>query len=164
MKRIAIIVVAAIISLSGTVFANAITVDDCFKEFSTARNAQQVNVNSFLMWIAKKCAGNDANAEILKKIDSVRVLDLEGCSDEVKNKFTKKMSNVTLDNMDDLVNVTEDGNKVRILAKMKDDVISKLLVMCYGSGDCCLVEINGKFAMNDLDGVVKSQMPKHNDR
>ncbi|MDE5572743.1 MAG: DUF4252 domain-containing protein [Muribaculaceae bacterium] len=164
MKRIAIILIAAIISLSGTMFANAITVDDCFKEFSSARNAEQVNINSFLMWIAKKCAGNDADAQALKKIDSVRVLDLESCSDDVKSNFTKKMSNVTLDGLDDIVNVSENGNKVRILAQIKNEKIRKLLVMCYGSGDCCLVEINGKFDMSDLDGVVKSQMPKHDDR
>ena len=161
MKRIAIIFIAAIISLSGTMLANAITVDDCFKEFSTSAKAEYVNINSFLMWLTKMCVGNEPE---LKNIDSVRVLDLESCSADVKKRFAKQMANVTLDNMDDLVNVTEDGNKVRILAQTKNDKIRKLLVICYGSEDCCLVEVNGKFDMSDLDGVVKSQMPKHDDR
>lgn len=163
MKRLALILLVAVLSLP-VAMAGKITTDELFNEFSSARNAESVKVNSFVMWLAKLTAGNDSDAEIIKNISSVRVLDLESCSSEVKARFANRATNVKLNDMEDLVNVTEDGNKVKILAKVKEEKIQKLLVMCYGPSDCCLVEINGNFDLKDLDGVVKSQMPRHNDR
>lgn len=164
MKRIALILLVAILSLPVALANKVTTTDDLFKEFSSARKAESVKINSFLMWLAKISMGNDPDAEIVKKISSVRVLDLESCSPEVKTRFANRAAQVTVSDMEDLVNVNEDGNKVKILGQIKKEKIHKLLVMCYGQSDCCLVEINGKFELKDLDDVVKSQMPRHNDR
>lgn len=164
MKRLALILLTATLFLSPTLAAKVITTDELFKEFASAPKVESVNINSFLMWLAKLSVGNDPDAEVVKKISSVRVLDLESCPKDVKTRFANRASQVTVNDMEDLVNVNKDGNKVKILAKIKKEKIHKLLVMCYGKSDCCLVEINGKFDMNDLDGVVKSQMPRHNDR
>ena len=163
MKRIALILLVAILSLP-VALASTITTDGLFKEFSKEPKAESVNINSFFMWLVKMSMGNDTDAEIVKKISSVRVLDLESCSPEVKTRFANRAAQITVSDMEDLINVNEDGNKVKILGQIKKEKIHKLLVMCYGQGDCCLVEINGKFDMQDLDGVVKSQMPRHNDR
>lgn len=164
MKRLALILLVAILTLPVALADKVTTADDLFKEFSSVRKAESVKINSFLMWLAKLSMGNDPDAEIVKKISSVRVLDLESCSPEVKTRFANRAARVTVDDMEDLVNVNEDGNKVKILAQIKKEKIHKLLVMCYGQSDCCLVEINGKFDLQDLDGVVKSQMPRHDDR
>ena len=163
MKRLAIILLVAILALPAAM-ASKVTTDELFNEFSSAQKAESVNLNSFVMWLAKLSVGNAPDADVIKNISSVKVLDLESCSQEVKSRFAKRAGEVTISDMEDLVNVNEDGNKVKILAKIKEDKIHKLLVLCYGQGDCCLVEINGKFDLKDLDGVVKSQMPKHNDR
>lgn len=164
MKRIVLIILVAILWLPAAFDTKAYTTDDLYKEFSSASKAEAVNINSFVMWLAKRCIGNDPDAEVVKKINSVRVIDLESCPPEVKKRFANRAATVTVDDMEDLVNVNEDGNKVKILAKINKDKIHKLLVMCYGQDDCCLVEISGKFDMSDLDGVVKSQMPRHDDR
>ena len=164
MKRIAIILIAAIISLSGTMLANAITVDDCFKKFSSAPNAKYVKVNSFLMTIAKMSVGNDPEAALIKKFDSMRVITLENCSETVKKQFANFMTSGSLDDMEEFVSANDDGNKVKILIKTKNDLIRKMLVVCYGAKDCCLVEINGKFSIDDIEDVANSQMPKHDDR
>ncbi len=163
MKRTAIILLIATLFLPITLAAKLTTPDELFKEFASAPKAEAVNVNSFLMWLAKLGAGNDPEAEIVKKISSVRVLDLESCSKEIKTRFANRATEVSVNGMEDLVNVNEDGNQVKILAKIKNEEIHKLLVICYGADDCCLVEINGKFDMKDLNGVIRSQMPRHND-
>lgn len=164
MKRLALILLIVTLFLPVAMIAQVTTTDELFKEFATAPKAESVNLNSFLMWLAKFAVGNDPDAKVVKKISSVRVLDLESCSKDVKTRFANRAAKVTINDMEDLMNVNEDGNKVKILAKIKKEKIHKLLVMCYGTSDCCLIEINGKFDMNDLDGVVKSQMPRHNDR
>lgn len=164
MKRIALVILVVIFWLPAAFTAKAYTTDDLYKEFSSASNAEAVNINSSVMWLAKRCIGNDPDTAVVKNINSVRVIDLNSCPPEVKKRFADRAATVTVDDMEDLVNVSEDGNKVKILAKINKDKIHKLLVMCYGQDDCCLVEINGKLDMNDLDGVVKSQMPRHDDR
>lgn len=164
MKRLALILLIATLFLPVTLAAKVITTDQLFNEFASTPKAESVKINSFLMWLAKLSIGNDPDAKVVKKISSVRVLDLESCSKDVKTRFANRAAQVSVSDMEDLINVNEDGNKVKILAQIKKEKIHKLLVMCYGTSDCCLVEINGKFDMKDLDSVVKSQMPRHNDR
>ena len=164
MKRIFLILFTAVILLPVALSAKTPSVDDLYKEFSSVPKVEAVNVNPFMMTVAKMFVGNDSNAQIVKKINSVRVLDLEGCPRSVRTRFANRVSNIQLKDMENLVDVKDDGDKVKILAKIKKDKIRKLLVLCYGNDDCCLVEINGKFEMKDVDGVVKSQKPRHNGR
>lgn len=165
MKRFALILLTAILMLPVSAVAKSVSVDDLYKEFSSAPEAEAVSIPPFLMKLAKLCMkGKDQDAKIVRKINSVRVLDLEDCSKTVKSRFANRVSNIQLKDMEELMDVRDDGDKVKILAKIKKDKISKLLILCYGNDDCCLVEVNGKFEMNDIDDVVKSQKPRHNGR
>ncbi len=163
MKRLALILLVTALSLPAVMAANVTSVDALFDEFSSEPQAESVRFNPFCMWLAKLFVGG-SDANVVKKISSVRVLDIDDCKSEVKTRFANRVANVSVKEMEDLVNVNDNGDKVKILARIKKDKIHKLLVMCYGAADYCLVEINGKFGMEDVNGVVKSQMPKRNDR
>lgn len=164
MKRLSIILLVALLILPAALANETVSTNDLFNEFSSEAKAESVNVNSFLMWVAKRCAGKQKGSEILDKISSVKVLDLESCNTLVKERFATRASQVSVKDMEPLVEANDDGNKVKVLAKIKDETIQRLLVICYGTEDCCLVEINGKFKLDELDGVVKSQIPRKNDR
>lgn len=164
MKRLTILLLVITFSLPVIIARDSVSVDDLFKEFSSERQAESVNVNSFLMWIAKRCAGKQKGSEALDKISSVKVLDLESCNASVKERFASRANHVSVKDMEPLVEANDDGTKVKVLAKIKNETIQRLLVMCYGTEDCCLVEINGKFKLDELDGVVKSQIPQHHER
>ncbi len=161
MKRVALILFIAFLIMPVTASAQVTTVDNLFKEFASVPEAESVKINSFWMRLAKLCVGNNPDGKIVKKINSVRIMDLESCSKDVKTRFANRASQISVRNMEDLINVNENGNKMKVLAQIKKGtIIRKLLVMCYGESDCCLLEINGKFDLNELEDVVRSQMPK----
>lgn len=166
MKRLILILVISLAGWSASIAASANneTLDNIFTEFSSVKNAEYVNVNPFMMWLGKQFVGNDPDADIVKKIKSVRVLDMEDCSNAAKSRFKQRVSDLALNGYEEMVRVNEDGEKVRVFAKMNKDTIHQMVIVCVSSDDCTLVEVNGKFKMSDVTGVVNSQTPKHNGR
>ena len=108
-------------------------INGLFNEFGSEKNADCVKVSSFMMSLGKMFAGHDEDAEIIRKIKSIKVLDLESCTASVKERFNKKV------------------NKVRVLMKTKKETIRELLFVCTGKEDCTLVQINGKFTKDDIN-------------
>lgn len=140
------------------------SIDSLFDEFGSAQNADCVNVSPFLMSIGKMFAGNDKDAEIIGKVKSMRVLDLEECSESIKTRFSKKANKLSLDGYEELMRVNDSGEKVRVLMKEKKDVIRELLFVITGNDDCTLVQINGKFTKDDIDKLVNQETGKKNGR
>lgn len=65
------------------------SINGLFNEFGSEKNADCVKVSSFMMSLGKMFAGHDEDAEIIRKIKSIKVLDLESCTASVKERFSK---------------------------------------------------------------------------
>ncbi|MCS2903794.1 DUF4252 domain-containing protein [Phocaeicola vulgatus] len=65
-------------------------INGLFNEFGSEKNADCVKVSSFMMSLGKMFAGHDEDAEIIRKIKSIKVLDLESCTASVKERFNLK--------------------------------------------------------------------------
>lgn len=166
MKRHILLTVISLL-LGTTTFAisaHAESANDIFNEFSTVPNAEYVNVNPWLMRLGKMFMDDDPDTAIVKKLKSVRVLDLEKCTPALKTNFKDRISKLSTKGYEEMIHSRENNEKVTIYAKMDNDFIRSLLIVCVGAKDCTLVEINGKFKMEDIPGVVDSQMPKHDGR
>ena len=72
-----------------------------------------------MMSLGKMFAGHDEDAEIIRKIKSIKVLDLESCTASVKERFNKKVNKLNLKGYDELMRVNDEGEKVRVLMKNK---------------------------------------------
>ncbi len=160
-KYIRILVVMMAVGMTATT-ATAQNVDEIFTEFASESEATCVKVNPFMMWLSKAFMGGGEDAKIARKVTSVRVLDVDDCGDAVKARFRNRMDGLAGGELEEIIRVNDDGEKVRVFARVEKDKIRKMLVLC--SDDCTLVEINGKFDMNDLSGVVDGQVSKHNGR
>lgn len=140
------------------------SIDSLFKEFGNEKNADCIKVSSFMMSLGKMFAGHDKGTEIVGKIKSMRVLDLEDCPTDVKERFHKKVKRLNLDGYDELMRVNDEGEKVHILMKTKKETIRELLFVCTGKEDCTLVQINGKFTKDDIDRLVNQETGKKHGR
>lgn len=136
------------------------TIDALFDEFAGERNADCVKVSPLMMSIGKMFCKHDEGMEGLHKIRSVKVLDLGECSAKVKERFNGKVRKLNQKGYEELMRVNDEGDKVRILMKTKKNVIRELLVVCSGNDDCTLIQINGKFAQDDIDGLVNMETGK----
>lgn len=133
------------------------SINGLFNEFGSEKNADCVKVSSFMMSLGKMFAGHDEDAEIIRKIKSIKVLDLESCTASVKERFSKKVNRLSLKGYDELMRVNDEGEKVRVLMKTKKETIRELLFVCTGKEDCTLVQINGKFTKEDIDKLVNQE-------
>ncbi len=108
------------------------SINGLFNEFGSEKNADCVKVSSFMMSLGKMFAGHDEDAEIIRKIKSIKVLDLESCTASVKERFNKKVNRLSLKGYDELMRVNDEGEKVRVLMKTKKETIRELLFVCTG--------------------------------
>lgn len=65
-------------------------INGLFNEFGSEKNADCVKVSSFMMSLGKMFAGHDEDAEIIRKIKSIKVLDLESLYGKRKRTVQQK--------------------------------------------------------------------------
>ena len=78
-------------------------------------------------------------------------------ADCVKERFSKKINAQRIKDYETLVQVNDEGEKVHILAKSKNDVIRELLIVCTGNGDCTLVQLKGKVSKEKIAKLLAKE-------
>ena len=145
MKRIFLILLTAVLLLPVALSAKTPTVNDLFKEFSSAPNAEFVTISSFPVELDSLNVQGYGKLGV-DMIESVKVLDLEKCPQMVKKRFANRVSNINLKDMENIVNTTiDEGADVKIFVRIKMEKIRKFLAICYSNRKCLVVELNGVF-------------------
>ncbi len=139
-------------------------VDGLLDKFSSEKNAECVKVSRLIMSLGSMFVGQDEDAWILRKIKSIRVLDLDDCQTNVKERFHREVDKLCFNGYDELIRVNDEGEKVRVLMRMKKETICELLLVCAGKEDCAIVQINGKFTKDDIDKLVNQETGKKHGR
>ena len=135
------LIAIALMIIYQTTFAQS--TKDIFEEFGKEWNAESVTISPFLMSLGRLFMDSDT-PEITKSIRSMKVLDLEDCSDKVKERFNRKINNLQTEGYETMIQTIDNGEKVRILTRIEKDVIRELLIVCTGNDDCALIQLNGK--------------------
>ncbi len=111
------------------------------KHFKDSPEAEYVGIPPLVMNFMKWFADDDSeDGRTFKMINSLSVLDLESCSQEVRTRFTKEAKTLKNHGYDLLTEVKDDGDWVQILIKEKRNRIRELLVLSLGD-ECALVKI-----------------------
>ena len=151
MKKAILFLIVIMISRIG--FAQ--NVDALYDKFKEKSGVESVSVSPLLMSFARLFMNEDKKSNpLIKGVNSVRVLDLEESSKEVKELFSKEVAKLNLNGYETWIQVREDGENVKVIAKMKNDTIKELLVMTTGKDDCALVIIKGKIRKEDIQAVI----------
>ena len=151
-----------LVIVAHTAFAQ--TADNLIDQFKNEPKAEFVHIPRLMMAMGKITpksgiydkddpTGND----IIKKISSMRMLDLGCCSPDTKQRFQNAIANLNTNGYEELVRVNDNGEKTRILTKMKGETICELLILNGGNDDCTIVEIKGKIRTSDLSKLINAQ-------
>ena len=154
------LVATALIIACQSTFAQS--TKDIFEEFGKEWNAESVSISPFFMTIGRLFMDNDT-PEIAKSINSMKVLDLEDCSNKVKARFNEKVNNLQLEGYETMIQAIEDGEKVRILTRIENNTVRELLIVCTGNDDCALIQLNGKIKKEDIAELVNEETKKRKD-
>ena len=141
MKKISLLLTLVIVCLTQV---KAIDVEGMFVKYKHSHNADNVSIGYPLMKLA--ClfiSDNNKDADIVKSINSVRVMDLEACSETIKDQFTRDANLLSDKRYEVLLDVNEEDEHTRILAKRKNKIIKELIILQTGK-EALLLRITGK--------------------
>lgn len=155
MKRTLLILIA-LLAMATTGMAQQ-TVNGLFNRYEDKAGAEYKNLGSLLMGIIKTFAADKSEeGQVIKSIKSIKVLDLEECTPEVKQEFAQKARNLKPRGMELLMQMKDDGENVCIWGKMKKETVRQLLIVT----DDKMVKIKGKFDLNGISNLINSKEKK----
>lgn len=128
---------------------SAQTADDIFNAFKDKPNVEYVNLPKAMMSLAAGAMEGKESSELIKKVDSMRVLNIENDSKLVK-QFEEKVKKLSKKGYEQMVNSNEEGEKAQILVKTKDEAITEMLVINIDGDECAMVQICGNIRPEDV--------------
>ena len=124
------------------------TVEALFKNFSNEKNITHLKLGGFVMTLARVFTDT-------RGVTGVEVYSFDECDQPVKSKLNDAINNLKDSSYETLVSTTQDGERTKVLVKIKEDYINEIVVIAGGS-EPALVRIKGKIRPEDVQEVVKN--------
>ena len=121
------------------------SLNNLYSEFSNEKKAENVNIGGLLLKMA-----NPLLVKIRQQDFSVRVLSLEECTADVKQRFNEKALNFNDRAFELFLSENEPNEKVRIHFKIQDDMIREMVIFTLGDNPA-MVHIKGKIKPSDIE-------------
>lgn len=134
---------------------SAQSVNDLFKEFKDKHNVEYVEIPKAMMSMASAIVKKEKGADLIKKIDHVRILSIEGDGALCK-EFNARAASLSKKGYVTMVNNNEDNEKALILVKTKGKKIIEMVIFDLEPSECSLIQLKGKFTSNDIKGLQTS--------
>ena len=152
MKKI-IATLALIIACQATFAQN---IDTLFSQFKDKEGADYMNIPTLMLKFMRTFtkSNNDKSYRFIKGIKSVKVLDMEDCTQEVKAEFLQEVQKLNLNGYETLVQTKEDGEEVQLIAKMDEENINDLIILITGKDECGLTLMKGKIKKEDINVMM----------
>jgi hypothetical protein len=124
------------------------TVEQLFRSFSKEKKTVHVKVGEFAFSIA-------SIFEDTRGVKDVEVFAFEECENDIKQRFNDAIKNLKDKSYETLVSTSENGERTKILVKIKDDIINEVVVLT-GGDEPVLIRIKGKIKPDDVKSVVQN--------
>lgn len=153
MKKIILSIMLTVACLTDM---QAQTASQLFSQFRHEKNAEYTHVPAVMWKVFKSLVGKeDKEARFfMKHIRSIRTLDMEDCSQQVKAKFHSAVGRLKTSGYTELIRSNEDDERTMILVKEKRGKFRELLIVESSEDDCQLVQIKGKISPDEVEKIV----------
>ena len=155
MKKI-IATLALIIACQATFAQN---IDTLFSQFKDKEGADYMNIPTLMLKFMRTFtkSNNDKSYRFIKGVKSVKVLDMEDCTQEVKAEFLQEVQKLHLNGYETLLQTKEDGEEVQLIAKMDEENINDLIILITGKDECGLTLMKGKIKKEDINVMMNDE-------
>ena len=155
MKKI-IATLALIIACQATFAQN---IDTLFSQFKDKEGADYMNIPTLMLKFMRTFtkSNNDKSYRFIKGVKSVKVLDMEDCTQEVKAEFLQEAKKLKPSGYETLLQTKEDGEEVQLIAKMDEENINDLIILITGKDDCGLTLMKGKIKKEDINVMMNDE-------
>ena len=120
-------------------------------DFKKEKKADYVSLPRFLVKMGMKSAGQK---ELAKRISAIKMLDLEECSQTVKEDYAKRLSALPSQGYEVLMRMKDGDDKVFFLIKEQQNWVVELLIGSCGDSNN-LVLFSGEFKLEELAGMIQ---------
>ena len=120
-------------------------------DFKKEKKADYVNLPRFLVKMGMKSAGQK---ELAKRISAIKMLDLEECSQTVKEDYAQRLSSLPSQGYEVLMRMKDGDDKVFFLIKEQQNWVVELLIGSCGDSNN-LVLFSGEFKLEELAGMIQ---------
>lgn len=159
MKKVMMMAVLAFMAIS---VQAQMSVDGLMKKYKNSPKAEYVHVPKAMITLAKAIKTGDADdyTKYLKHIDSIKVLDMEDCSNAVKQQFFKDVARLKTTGYEELVTAKEADEQTVIMVKRNKTGIKELVIVNSGDDDAALIQILGNIKNSEIQKIVAKKKKK----
>lgn len=159
MKKV--MMIAALVFMTMTVQAQ-MSVDRLMRKYKHSPKAEYVHVPKMMMTLAKAIKTGDADdyTKYLKHIDSIKVLDMEDCSNAVKQQFFKDVTQLKTVGYEELMTAKEADEQTVIIVKRSRTGIKELVIVESDNDDAALIQILGNIKDSEIQKILAEEKKK----
>lgn len=159
MKKVMMMAVLAFMAMS---VQAQMSVDGLMKKYKNSPKAEYVHVPKVMITLAKAIKTGDADdyTKYLKHIDSIKVLDMEDCSNAVKQQFFKDVTQLKTAGYEVLMTAKEAKEQTVIMVKRSKTGIKELVIVDSGDDDAALIQIMGNIKDSEIQKIIAEEKKK----
>lgn len=135
-------------------------VSTLFHELKQYPHTEYVSLSFPFINLIKLAVSDKESSQIIKKVKSIKVLNMEKCNEESKERFKKKTSALTQNGYETLLKVNDEGENVSVLSKIQKEKIKEVLIIVTDENECSLIQIKANLQMEDINRLINNDMKK----
>ncbi len=153
MKKILFLLMTVLVVSCGMLHHNA---DDIINDMRDARHAQYVNVGSGLLGLGRMVSPTLSEASL--GISSVQVLDLSKCNPNVRDKFRKRIMDLTKSRSYEEIVTNQTGYETRTALVRRDgQYVSEIVLVNASQASDVMLLIFGHINLENLERIVNDK-------
>ena len=153
MKKILFLLMSVLVVSCGMLHHNA---DDIINDMRDARHAQYVNVGSGLLGLGRMVSPTLSEARL--GISSVQVLDLSKCNPNVRDKFRKRIMDLTKNRSYEEIVTNQTGYETRTALVRRDgQYVSEIVLVNASQASDVMLLIFGHINLENLERIVNDK-------
>jgi len=153
MKKILFLLMTVLVVSCGMLHHNA---DDIINDMRDARHAQYVNVGSGLLGLGRMVSPTLSEASL--GISSVQVLDLSKCNPNVRDKFRKRIMDLTKNRSYEEIVTNQTGYETRTALVRRDgQYVSEIVLVNASQASDVMLLIFGHINLENLERIVNDK-------
>ena len=156
MKTLMLIVSLFIASMAQ---AQISKLDKIFEEYKEQKGITSIKIGKPMFKMLNKMKLSDTDVDVIKpllgKINSIKMLVLEGENPKLQGEVIKAIDNLKYE---ELMVVNSEGNKIKFLAeKTEGDFLSNLLLSINSEDETVFMILDGSLKYEDINALVNNE-------
>lgn len=120
-------------------------------DYKNEKKADYVNLPRFLVRMGMRSAGQK---DLAKRISAIKMLDLDECSQTVKEGYARRLSALPSQGYEVLMRMKDGDDRVFFLIKEQQNMVVELLIGSSGDSNS-LALFSGEFQLEELAGMIQ---------